>query len=321
MNYISVIVPYYYNDKTKPLADVCKLLSKQDFPGNRYEIIVVENPVKTDYVRNICSKYNCIHISSETGANAARNTGIKKSKGNIIALCDSDMAMKKDWLSAIDAHFSSADADNTGICGGRVIPLFQVRRPVWLQGEFLKYLSIVDYGDSVRWNDNMDTRHLVSANCAFTRDVWVETGGFDESIGLSGSNMEGNDEVEFFNNSIKNGRYMYYNSAMIGYHLIDEARTQFNWFRKRFYMQGRSDAKLAMKKSSDTGDLYHNNLYYDSHITRLYNHDINQNTRDAIAHEPTMRDYIKKNIICRTDYITGFQNQILGISHWTQLFR
>lgn len=97
----SVIVPFYNEEK---YIEQClqKLLS-QDFPKEDYEIIFVDN-LSDDKSAEIVKKHPEITYLREVNPNnvyAARNTGVKKARGEIIAFTDADTFVPENWLTII----------------------------------------------------------------------------------------------------------------------------------------------------------------------------------------------------------------------------
>jgi len=93
----SVIVPVYNKEKIME-ACIGSLLG-QDYPKDKYEIIIVDNN-STDGSRSIIAKYPCVKLVCEKDqrAYAARNAGIRQAKGAVIAFTDADVEVKSDWL-------------------------------------------------------------------------------------------------------------------------------------------------------------------------------------------------------------------------------
>ena len=96
---ISVIIPTYHDwDR----LEVCiNSLNNQTLSKKIYEIIIVNNdPEDSPPDEN---SYLGINLISErkSGSYAARNTGIKFAKGNILAFTDSDCIPYEDWLENI----------------------------------------------------------------------------------------------------------------------------------------------------------------------------------------------------------------------------
>jgi glycosyltransferase involved in cell wall biosynthesis len=93
----SVIVPLYNVEK---YVDRCiSALQDQDYPKDRYEIIVVDNN-STDATRPLVRGYPraCLLKEPIQGAYVARNRGISTAKGDVIAFTDPDCLPCPDWL-------------------------------------------------------------------------------------------------------------------------------------------------------------------------------------------------------------------------------
>ena len=113
--YISIIIPLY-NDPAG-VKDTLVSIINQDFSKDKYEIIVVDNgstDSTVDVVNNFKEKYPellKLLIEGEIRSSyAARNKGIKNSKGDILAFVDADMMMQEDWLKRIANTFNNEDA-------------------------------------------------------------------------------------------------------------------------------------------------------------------------------------------------------------------
>ena len=99
---ISVIVPFYNEEGY--LARCAQALLAQDYPKERYEVIMVDNN-SSDGSAEIVRRYPGIKLLSEglQGDFAARNRGLAAAKGNLLAFTDSNCAPEKDWLRGIAA--------------------------------------------------------------------------------------------------------------------------------------------------------------------------------------------------------------------------
>jgi glycosyltransferase involved in cell wall biosynthesis len=100
----SVIVPTY--KRIEFLEKAIESINAQTY--RNYEIIVVnDNPDDKSRIDNLCSKFEkliVIHSSHTKGGNAARNLGILKSKGELIAFLDDDDL----WLpEKLDKHLQA----------------------------------------------------------------------------------------------------------------------------------------------------------------------------------------------------------------------
>jgi glycosyltransferase involved in cell wall biosynthesis len=105
---ISVIVPFY--NAERHIERCVKALLAQDYPLERYEIIMVDNN-SVDGSAAIVHRHPRVQLLSEPkqGAYAARNRGVAPSKGKIIAFTDADCVPSGDWLREIAAAMRSPE--------------------------------------------------------------------------------------------------------------------------------------------------------------------------------------------------------------------
>ena len=109
---ISVIVPAYNIEKY--LAPCLDSILAQDFEN--FEIVIVDDG-STDQTSKIADEYqkkfdqiSVVH-KKNAGLSAARNTGIKKAKGNYLAFIDGDDLIAKSFLSALYGALENTSSD------------------------------------------------------------------------------------------------------------------------------------------------------------------------------------------------------------------
>ena len=78
--------------------------------ASKYEVIIVDNNSK-DNTLKIIQKYPVISLieSRIQSSYATRNTGLKRSNGEIIAFTDSDCIADKDWILKVGGMFSGRE--------------------------------------------------------------------------------------------------------------------------------------------------------------------------------------------------------------------
>jgi glycosyltransferase involved in cell wall biosynthesis len=119
---ISVIVPFY--NSSAFLARCCEALVSQEYPRDRYEVLMVDNGSR-DGSAEIVRSFEGIQLLSEPerGSYAARNLGLRHARGKIVAFTDADCVPRADWLARIarsmndlpvqilmgDRHYSSRE--------------------------------------------------------------------------------------------------------------------------------------------------------------------------------------------------------------------
>jgi GT2 family glycosyltransferase len=187
---VSIIMPTY--NRAAYVGEAIDHLLELDGPAGGYEVIVVDDGSR-DSTPDVLARYATGTgapgrgaASAKTpnvqvlrrvngGPAAARNSGIKASRGAILAFTDDDCRPIKEWLSHLIAALESSDAAGVG---GRTIPAsadslvsrFVARRHV---SELPKAVD-----GEVRW--------LVTCNAAFRRDALLAIDGFDESYPVPG---------------------------------------------------------------------------------------------------------------------------------------
>jgi len=95
--FVSIIIPVYKD--WEKLEFCLEALKNQSYPINNFEIIVVDNE-GIDKIPDFIEHFENIRVLQETipGSYAARNTGIKKAKGEIIGFTDADCIPDQDWI-------------------------------------------------------------------------------------------------------------------------------------------------------------------------------------------------------------------------------
>jgi len=111
---LSIIIPTYNEEKYLP--KLLKSIKNQTFKD--YEIIVADNSSK-DKTRQIAKEFGCKIIKGNLPGKA-RNSGVKKSKGNLLLFIDADCVIRKNYLNKA---LNEIKNKNLEIAGCKVFPL------------------------------------------------------------------------------------------------------------------------------------------------------------------------------------------------------
>lgn len=99
--YLSVIIPTYNRKKT--LKNTIESLLNQTYPEDKYELVIADdgsNDGTKEMISNITSNVIINYYwQKNRGRAAARNLGIKNSKGDLLLFIDSDMLAEESLLS------------------------------------------------------------------------------------------------------------------------------------------------------------------------------------------------------------------------------
>lgn len=151
-------------------------LLAQDYPQNKFEIIVVSKEplnVKKKKVKVIKIDQNINHAQ-------ARNLGAAKAQGEILAFCDDDSILPKDWLSIASTYFAEKGVD---LIGGPILPIKESPFPHRIGG----YLSGSKFAvgpSAPRWRkaypeQRANQFNLILANTFIRKKCFEAVGSFD----------------------------------------------------------------------------------------------------------------------------------------------
>lgn len=113
-------------------------------------------------------------LSRKRGRGLARNVGIKKAKGEIIAFIDADCSSPSDWLSVHAAHYS--DKTIGAVTGAVINPYLSIsNQPAIL----MHYENFAEFDPSLKMES---IYHAPTCNTSYRRDVLAKVGLFDEQL-------------------------------------------------------------------------------------------------------------------------------------------
>jgi glucosyl-dolichyl phosphate glucuronosyltransferase len=208
-----LIVDNNSTDSTKSVSD----LFQQEFPG-RFRYI----------------------FEGRQGKSFALNTAIDAAKGEILAFTDDDVTMDAQWLAQIISTMENCDC--LGV-GGRILPVWNVSKPDWLQMEGPHRLmpAVVSFD----LGNEMCQIHAgaFGANMAFRRNVFETYGRFRADLGPTiGSEMRGED-TEFCRRLIKAKERLIYAPHAIVFHPVEKRRIEKAYFQAWYFGRGRASIR------------------------------------------------------------------------------
>lgn len=169
---ISVVIAAYNEEKNLPKC--LDALVSQNFPKEKYEIVVVDNN-SVDKTAKIARKYGARVVKEEKQGNTfAVKKGMDSASGEIIAMVDADTIVEKNWLTDIAKVF-----ENEKIVG--LTGMGYIKSGNWLLDILEKSL----YQVFLNIHFLIGKPHTMGFNLAVRKSAYERIGGINEKFTMS----------------------------------------------------------------------------------------------------------------------------------------
>lgn len=164
----SVIIPSF--NRRDVLKRCLESLFNQDYPKDRYEIIVVDDGSQdgTEKMVQCLSGLRFFRHPERLGQSKARNLGLREAKGEIIIFIDSDIIVPPYFISE---HMKTHRRYKDVIVDGPAIYINSLDEINLWQKRLLAFLDL--FGAS-----------FITSNTSCPKRLLLEAGGFDEDFGI-----------------------------------------------------------------------------------------------------------------------------------------
>lgn len=248
MKFSLIICGYNEEDNLDRCLSSCLSL---DYPKNDYEIIYVDNNSR-DRSLEIAKKYPIkTYNESKQGLSEARNTGIKKSTGEILVFLDADLELDRDYLKYQGETFLDK---NIGAGGGKVLPLVRT----WVAD----YLGVSLFEGYPRYKHIKYIKTYPGCNLTIKKEILEKIGVFQENLKSAAGVTRFAEDKEICARIRKAGFKILYNPNAVVFHL------NISTFKGiiRIWIKG-SEARLSMIKSGSK-DLF--SLFFKYNLPLIY---------------------------------------------------
>jgi len=164
---ISITIPAYNAETT--IGNTLKTLLDQNYPKNKYEIIVVDDG-SADKTVEIASKFPVKVIRAKhAGPSNARNLGAKKAKGGILLFVDSDCIPDRNWIKNMVEPFKNKEI--VGVSG-----TYKTLNKNKFMARFTGY-EIEQRHEQMKKKKYID--FIGSYSAGYRKNIFLKFGGFD----------------------------------------------------------------------------------------------------------------------------------------------
>ena len=246
---ISVVICAFTEDRLEALREALGSIRAQSVRPLETVLVIDHAPELLAEAERRWPEIEIVANEEAQGLSGARNTGLAKSRGEVVAFIDDDAVAAPDWLERLSEAYG--DPTVVGV-GGTVRPRWEAGRPGWFPEEFDWVVGCTHSGMPSRPEA---VRNLVGANMSFRREALTEVGGFSHELGRIGTLPVGCEETDL---SIRIGRSrpgetILYEPAASVEHSVPATRARFGYFTERCSAEGRSKAVLSAMVGSDAG--------------------------------------------------------------------
>lgn len=216
---ISIIVPVYNSEKT--IRECLDSLLNQDFK-EEYEIILVDDGSEDNSIEIIEEYFKRVDKlallkSEHRGPAVARNLGANNARGDILLFTDADCVADKNWIIEMTKSFERKEI--VGVQGR-----YCTKQEVVI-AKFAQY-EIEDRYDRMKKSEYID--FIGSYSAAYSRDVYLSEGGFNESFTIASG-----EDPDLSYRLASKGFKMVFNERAIVYHHHPDSL--YKYLKQKFY--------------------------------------------------------------------------------------
>lgn len=243
---VSVVICTYTDARWRLFEAAVASVEAQSAPAHEIIIVIDHNPELHARAQQTWPDHVVIENAHGRGLSGARNSGVERASGTVIAFLDDDAAAEPDWLARLCAPFGDP---MVAAVGGGVVPDWSAGAPGWFPNEFLWVVGCSYTGLPAA--EGTPIRNPIGANMAFRKDVLDAAGAFREEIGRVGALPVGCEETEVSIRARRLGYEIVYVPSARVHHVVPADRGTWSYFRRRCLSEGRSKAVVARFVGSD----------------------------------------------------------------------
>jgi GT2 family glycosyltransferase len=246
---VTVVICAYTEKRWPQIVRSVDSVRHQRVPAAQIVVVIDHDDALLDRAAAAFPELTVVPNAGPRGLSGARNTGVARARGTIVAFLDDDAQAEPDWLARLLPHYRDPVVVAVG---GHATPVWQRGRPRWLPPEFDWVIGCSYTGQPSKASP---VRNLIGCNMSFRRAVLDRIDGFDPTLGRVEGIPAGCEETELCIRIQQTypGSVVLYEPAARVRHLMTEDRATWGYFRRRCYSEGRSKAVVARLVGSRAG--------------------------------------------------------------------
>ncbi len=250
---VSVVLCTYAMDMYDEFNEAVESVLSQSHDD--VELVVVVDGTEPVYER-VREEYGdredvVVHCNAENrGLLESRNTGAELASGDVVAFIDDDAVADERWIEELVERYETRDVRAVG---GRMVPEWVAGRPAFLPEEFHWLVGVTHAGFA---DGEGYVRNTFGSNISFDREVFLELGGFDASIGgrKGDENLQGGETELCARLRERYGEGVWYVPSATVAHKVYDYRTVPDWLLDRAFWQGYSKRAMEVLVDDEGGE-------------------------------------------------------------------
>ncbi len=252
---LSIVVTAYTAERIDDIRELLGSITTQTFTDIETIFIIERSEELLNRVNDYIKQKNMTRVQvvfskDKLGLSGARNLGITKASGEIIAFIDDDVVLFPNWAEEMVKAYH--DESIIGVTGPG-LPMWEEKKMSWLPEELYWIVSATAFAGwrgerAVRsaWGMNMSFRRGAFNHCLFSTSFGQTTGG--KEAWKAGPV----DDAEFsIKLRLKTKKFIMYNPQVQVYHKVYKYRLSRKFIRGQGYWQGYSKALLRKMYPDD----------------------------------------------------------------------
>jgi Glycosyl transferase family 2 len=243
---VSVIIPTYTKARWDWLRECVDSAQAQTVPALEIIVVVDHNPELLEEIVREFPGVTAVPNIGVRGVSGARNSGVKVSKGEVVAFLDDDSIARSDWLATLLSHIVKPDVVGVGCYSDG---LWEASCPAWFPAEFGWTIGVSHFGLPTAPSA---VRNVWASAMLVKRSVFELVDGFREDFGKIGNRSLPEDtDLCMRIASVQDNAILIWDPAKVMKHRVPAGRATFGYLLSRCFHEGWGKAAMARMDGFD----------------------------------------------------------------------
>jgi hypothetical protein len=237
---VSVIIPTYTRARWEWLQEAVESVRAQTEPALEIIVVVDYNPELLEEIAREFTGVIAVPNIGSRGVSGARNSGVKASRGEVVAFLDDDSIARNDWLAILLRHIVTPGVVGVGCYSDG---LWETPCPSWFPCEFSWTIGVSYSGLP---QEPTAVRNVWTSAMLVKRSVFELVDGFREDFGKIGNRSLPEDtDLCLRIAAVQDKAVWMWDPEKVMQHRVPDGRATFGYLMSRCFLQGWGKAAMA----------------------------------------------------------------------------